>query len=70
MRERDHVQRDVAPAHRELGAVDQADAGLARGFARLGESGDLVVVGQREDVHAARCRARGRARPGVSSPSE
>ena len=52
----EHMQGDVAPAHRKLGTVDQADPGLGRSFVRLGKSGNLVVIGERQDVHSTLCR--------------
>ena len=54
--ERDDVQRKVAPAHGQLGAVDQADTALEGSYSGFSEPGDLVVIGECEHVHPAlRC---------------
>ena len=50
----DHVDRLVLPAHRQLGAADELDPGRRRRVLGLRQSRDLVVVGQRQDVDAAR----------------
>jgi hypothetical protein len=43
---------------RQLGGAGQAEAVLVRGGERLGDAGDRVVVGQREQLDARCCRVR------------
>ena len=57
--ERHDVQRDVTPAYRELGAVDEAHSRFLRGRARFAKAAGLIVIGQRQHVDAARARPSG-----------
>ena len=47
------MQRDVAPAYRKLGTVDESNPGSLGCVARLGQSAQFVVIGKCEDVDAA-----------------
>ncbi len=55
--QRDDVDREVVPAHRQLCAGDERNAGFVGGRARLVEAGRLVMVGEREDVDPTGRRA-------------
>ena len=46
-----------APAHRDLDAADEGHAQALRLRARLGQSAEVIVVGEREQPHAAGMRA-------------
>ena len=49
--QRQDVQGDFAPAHRELRAGNQTQVGFAGRGLGLGQAGELVVVGQGQDVN-------------------
>ena len=55
--EADDVHGIPLPRDRNLAAVDESNAGLASRDTRIVESRDLVVIGQRNHVDSARCRA-------------
>ena len=52
--QRDDVQRMCFPTRRELRAVDERERRAVRRLRRFGEAGGVVVVGEGQDVDAAR----------------
>ena len=61
------MDRLPAPGNRDLDAIYKVDPDLSRGHLRLLEAGELIVIGQRQEVDTARRGAsdqvRGRKAP-------
>ena len=48
------MDRLPAPGNRDLDAIYKVDPDLSRGHLRLLEAGELIVIGQRQEVDTAR----------------
>ncbi len=52
--ETDNMHRRAAPGDRDFDAGNEADTRFARGLSRLGKTGNLVMIGEGEQINAMR----------------